>query len=107
MENPKAASKIFLLYKINTELEQRPVQGQITYQDTGHFADYHERFGHEEEEDICCKCGHSRSRLHRFSCANARPYRSKLFSDTEKRPLHSLQNGAYFRGKSYTKQLVG
>ena len=52
----------------------------------GHFADYHERFGHEEE-DKRCKCGQRRSRLHPFSCTNARPYRAKLFSITEKRPL--------------------
>lgn len=52
----------------------------------GHFADYHERFGHEEE-DIRCKCGQRRSRLHPFLCAKARPYRAKLFSITEKRPL--------------------
>lgn len=52
----------------------------------GHFADYHERFGHEEE-DIRYKCGQRRSRLHPFSCANVRPYRAKLFSITEKRSL--------------------
>lgn len=60
-------------------------------------------------------------RLHPFTCADARPYRAKLFSITppKKRPLTDkevlgktqgvkyLQNGlqerSYFRGKRYTK----
>ncbi len=52
----------------------------------GHFADYHERFGHEEE-DIYCKCGQRRSKSHPFSCSSARALRVKLFSITDRRPL--------------------
>lgn len=52
----------------------------------GHFADYHERFGHEEE-DIYCKCGQRRSMSHPFSCSSARALRFKLFSLTDRRPL--------------------
>ena len=52
----------------------------------GHFADYHDRFGHEEV-DVYCRCGQRRSRLHPFSCALGRSHRAKLFSLKEKRPL--------------------
>ena len=51
----------------------------------GHFADYHERFGHEE--DIYCKCGQRRSKAHPFSCSSARALRVKLFSVIDGRPL--------------------
>ncbi len=50
----------------------------------GHFADYHERFGHEEE-DIYCKCGQRRSKYHPFSRSSARALKVKLFSVTDKR----------------------
>ena len=52
----------------------------------GHFADYHDRFGHEKV-DVQCKCGQRRSRLHLFSCSHARSHRAKLFSLTDKRPF--------------------
>ena len=52
----------------------------------GHFADYHERFGHEEEH-IHCKCGQRRSKSHPFSCSSARAFRFKLFSITDRRLL--------------------
>lgn len=52
----------------------------------GHFADYYKKFGYEEE-DIQCKCGQRRLRLHLSPCANARPHKAKLFSIIEKRPL--------------------
>ena len=52
----------------------------------GHFADYHEKSGHEEVE-LHCKCGQRRARLHTFSCSTARPLRVKLFSIDKKRPL--------------------
>ena len=52
----------------------------------GHFADYHDRFGHEEV-DVHCRCGQKRSRLHPFSCSHARLHRAKLFSLTDKRPF--------------------
>lgn len=52
----------------------------------GHFADYHERFGHEEE-DIHCKCGQRRTGLHPFSCIHAKPHRAMIFSMEERRPL--------------------
>ena len=52
----------------------------------GHFADYHERFGHKEE-DIYCRCGRRRSRSHPFSCSSARKWRVKLFSVTDRRLL--------------------
>ena len=50
----------------------------------GHFADYHERFGHEEQ-DLHCECGRRRSQLHPFSCPNARAHRPKLWCKTLKR----------------------
>ena len=53
----------------------------------GHFADYHERFGHEEAERQC-KCGQRRARLHPFSNPTARPHRAKLFSIDKKKPLN-------------------
>ena len=31
----------------------------------GHFADYHERFGHDEQ-DVHCQCGKKRAQLHPF-----------------------------------------
>lgn len=34
----------------------------------GHFAVYHERFGHDET-DIWCRCGQRRAQLHPFSSA--------------------------------------
>ena len=43
----------------------------------GHFADYHERFGHGEQ-DLHCQCGQKRAQLHPFSCPRARPHRGKL-----------------------------
>ena len=55
-----------------------------------HFADYHERCGHEEE-DTRCRCGQRRSRLHPFSCADARPHRARLFSIAHKRPLSAKE----------------
>lgn len=53
----------------------------------GHFADYHERFGHDEA-DYWCKCGKRRSQLPPFSCSISRPHRAKLFSKAEKRQLN-------------------
>ena len=38
----------------------------------GHFAAYHERFCHEEETDLYCRCGQKRAQLHPFSCPNGR-----------------------------------
>ena len=52
----------------------------------GHFADYHERFGHEEE-DMYCKCGQRRSKSHPFSCSSARALRVNLFSVIDRRLL--------------------
>ncbi len=52
----------------------------------GHFVDYHERFGHEEE-DIYCKCGQRGSKSHPFSCSSARALRVKLFSVIDRRLL--------------------
>lgn len=51
-----------------------------------HFADYHERFGHDEE-DLRCGCGQRRSQLHPFSCSNARAHRAKLWCKTQKGQL--------------------
>ncbi len=50
----------------------------------GHFADYHERFSHEEA-DLRCRCGQKRSQLHLFSYLHARSYRAKLFGLTDKK----------------------
>ena len=52
----------------------------------GHFADYHERLGHEEEYTYC-KCGQRRSNSHQFSCSSARALRVKLFSVIDRRLL--------------------
>ena len=52
----------------------------------GHFANYHERFGHEEP-DIFCVCGSRRSQLHPFACPNARSHRTKLWCKKSKRQL--------------------
>ncbi len=46
----------------------------------GHFADYHDRFGHEEV-DVHCRCGQKRSRLHPFSCSHHQ-------TDAYSRPPH-------------------
>lgn len=51
----------------------------------GHFAAYHERFGHEEETDIYCTCGQKRAQLHPFSCPNARAHRSLLWCKKTRR----------------------
>ena len=50
----------------------------------GHFADYHEKFGHKEI-DFYCRCGQKRSRLQPFLCSHARTHRTKLFGVTDKR----------------------
>ncbi len=52
----------------------------------GHFADYHEKFGHEEE-NIYCKCGQKRLKAHLFSCSSIKVLRVKLFSIKDRRPL--------------------
>lgn len=52
----------------------------------GHCADYHEKFGHEEEH-IYCKCGQKRSKAHPFSCSSVRALRVKLFSIIDRRSL--------------------
>lgn len=53
----------------------REVQGWFTAARTGHghFADHHDRFGHEEV-DVRCRCGQKRARLHPFSCSHARSH---------------------------------
>ena len=53
----------------------------------GHFAAYHERFGHEEETDLYCTCGQKRAQLHPFSCPNARAHRSLLWCKKTRRHL--------------------
>ena len=53
----------------------------------GHFAAYHERFGHEEETDLYCTCGQKRAQLHPFSCPNARAHRALLWCKKTKRHL--------------------
>lgn len=50
------------------------------------FADYHERFGHDEE-DIHCNCGQRRSKSHPFSSSSARSSRVKLLSVIDRRLL--------------------
>ena len=52
----------------------------------GHFADYHERFGHEKA-DKQCRCGQRRARLHPFVCPRARAHREKLFSKSGRKQL--------------------
>lgn len=49
----------------------------------GHFANYHERFRHDEP-DVLCK---RRAQLHPFSCPIARPHRGKLFCNKLERQL--------------------
>ncbi len=53
----------------------------------GHFAAYHQRFGHEEDEDWRCSCGKYRAALHPFQCTNARAHRALLWSEKAKRTL--------------------
>ncbi len=48
-----------------------------------HFADYHDRFGHEEV-DVYCRCGKIRSRPHLFSCLHARLHSAKMFTPIDK-----------------------
>ncbi len=55
----------------------------------GHFADYHERFGHEEQ-DLHCECGRRSSQLHPFFCPSARSHRGKLWSKKLGRQLTQL-----------------
>lgn len=54
--------------------------------ENGHFADYHESFGHGEE-DIRCKYVQRQSQLHPFSCVDTRPHRARLFSKADRRLL--------------------
>ena len=67
---------------------EREVLGWLIAARSGHnhSADYHERFGHKEE-DIYCKCGQRRSKSHPFSCSSARALRFKLFSVIDRRLL--------------------
>lgn len=94
---PRGAIKIYqdLCLKPSSNVKDRPelklkreILGWLiaTRSGHGHFADYHERFGHEEAE-LHCKCGQRRARLHPFLCPTARPLRAKLFSIDKKRPL--------------------
>lgn len=53
----------------------------------GHFAAYHQRVPHEEEEGWRCPCGKYRAPLHPFGCANARAHRALLWSEKTKRAL--------------------
>lgn len=54
----------------------------------GHFAAYHERFGHEET-DSNCVCGQKRAQLHPFSRAHARKHRLHLWCNKRQRQLAS------------------
>jgi len=51
----------------------RPILGRILAARTGHgdFADYHERFNHEDAY-LLCSCGERKSRLHFFVCRKAK-----------------------------------
>ena len=53
----------------------------------GHFAAYHQRFSHEEEEDWRCSCRNYRTPLHPFRCINARAHRALLLLEKAKRAL--------------------
>ena len=53
----------------------------------GHFAAYHQRFSHEEEEDWRCSCGSYHARLYPFRCTNARAHGALLWSEKAKRAL--------------------
>lgn len=50
----------------------------------GHFADYHDRFGHEKV-DVHYRYGQKWSQLHPFFCLYARSHRAKLFNLTDKK----------------------
>lgn len=52
----------------------------------GHFADYHQRFGHDKP-DLLCQCDKKRAQLHPFLCPMARPHRGKLFYNKLERQL--------------------
>lgn len=53
----------------------------------GHYANYHERFGHDDEEDLLCSCGRKRAQLHPFSFTNARVNRAKLWCGKKQKYL--------------------
>lgn len=67
---------------------KRQVQGWLIAARSGHghFAAYHERFGHEAT-DSNCLCGQKRSQLHPFSCTYARKYRLHLRCNKRQRQL--------------------
>lgn len=56
---------------------RREIQGRLIAARSGHghFAAYHERFGHEETDSTNCLCGQKRAHFHPFSCAHARKHR--------------------------------
>lgn len=56
----------------------------------GHFADYHERFGHKEE-NIYYKCCQRRSKAYPFSYSSVKVLRVKLFSIKNRSPLISKE----------------
>ena len=61
---------------------RREIQGWLI----GHFAAYHERFGHEEA-DLECPCGQKRTQLHPFRCAHARKHKPHLWCTKLQRQL--------------------
>ena len=72
---------------------RREVLGWLTAarSEHGHFAAYHQRFSHEEEEDWRCFCGRYRPPLHPFGCTNARAHRALLWSEKTKRALSAKE----------------
>lgn len=71
---------------------QREVLGWLIAPRSGHgdFADYHERFGHGEQ-DLHWQCGRKRIQLHPSLCPKLSPQRGKLLCKKLGRQLSSKE----------------
>ena len=78
---------------------KRQVQGWLIAARSGHghFAVYHERFGHEGT-DSNCLCGQNRSQLHPFSCTYAPKHRYTYGATNVKGNWHLMRYLASLRG---------
>jgi len=64
--NPEAMEKQAVRYRsLNRVSVGRVLAARSAH---GDFADYHERFGHDEAELMCNKCGRRKSPLHAWTC---------------------------------------
>ena len=65
----------------------------------GHFAEYHDRCGHAEEDGLCHLCGRTCTRLHPLTCRAFAPYRHLLRDERDRKlkPTEALQCPSAFR----------